>query len=107
MTLQSMSDVELQALADQTCLQFEGPEDATSVTYLGGQCVAVPKALLTMNGHELEEKWKKAHPSLRYFQGGSKGTLPQAVVRHVIGQLPEFCPTPLAEMLVTLSSAAD
>ena len=104
-TLQKMGDAELQKLADELCPSVPDQGAKTRIQYIDGRSINVPTSLLTMNGHGLEEIWKNAHPSLRYFHGGLKGTLPQAVVQHVIGQLSEFCPKSLGDLLTGLAKA--
>lgn len=102
------SQPELQKLADIVAydeLGFERVGEGRPSKYFGGMSIVVPRAMQTMNGHELDrlvqEKWpwtKAKHLS---------GQPAMAVTQRVIRSQRVFCPKPIVDLFRAIATDGD
>ena len=102
--------VDLQRISDavENKLSFPDglPAGRAAVHFMGGVAIETRQAFLHCNGHTMEDEIEAAFPAVKAYTGRGRGKLALAVVKHVIGDYPNFCPQPIVDAFRQLATMA-
>jgi energy-coupling factor transporter ATP-binding protein EcfA2 len=103
----SMSDTELQSLADaiQNPLKSQLPECSTTLEteFLNGRKISVLESYNRANDHDLEAALLTTFQSLKTWSG--KGKLAEAIVDEVLSEFPGLCPVEMKDVFQRIATA--
>jgi predicted ATPase len=105
LSVPNLAETDLQRLIDaiQGSL-FPKCTNLVEVSYIGGKKLNVSREYLEIKGHELEEKLFIKLPKLKKWTRDGKGKLIEAVINHVLPELPEFCPVTVKTVFESIAN---
>ncbi|WP_189338383.1 ATP-binding protein [Sphingobium sp. SCG-1] len=99
---------DLQSVADAVQNSLMYPSESlmgrVPVEFHGGFTLQVDEAFCRTKCHEIEDLLLLHFPTLKSYVRSDKGKLPALAVRHVIKNLPQFCPKPICDAFEKLAA---
>lgn len=96
-TLQDISDLMLSMIAANA----EPAEPALTAELVGGRSIMLPRWFIDIPGHTLFEKWTHGIPRFRAYP--NEGALRTAVLKLVVGDVPQLLSRDFLEVMATLA----